>query len=429
VPKIAISYRRTDTEVMTGRIRDRLAARYGEDAVFMDIDNIPFGKDFRVHIAEAIVQSDILLVIVGPRWLGAGRGGARRIDSETDFVRLEVETAINNALPVIPVLVGAAKMPQPAQLPESLKGFGFLNAAPVDTGRDFHQHMERLIRGIDQIPDRHATIPAGTGSRDEVASAIVPASASRDADGDRADLEVFRDASFAPDLVVIPAGQFIMGSPGGEEGRFDNEEPQHRVTIDRRFAIGRYPVTFDEYDRFCEAQRRENPNDQGWGRGRRPVIKVSWDDALAYIAWLWQEIGRDYRLPSEAEWEYACRAGTTSRYSFGDAITPDNANYSDSGLRRTSSVGAYAANPWGLHDMHGNVWEWVEDDWHENYEGAPTDGSAWRDTGAARNPRLCVLRGGSWRYYSGYCRSAHRVRDITDVRSGNFGFRVARTLS
>src|SRR6516162_414528 len=123
---------------MTGRIRDRLAARYGDDAVFMDIDNIPFGKDFRVHIFEAVVQSDILLVIVGQRWLGA-RSGTRRIDDETDFVRLEVETALGNAIPIIPVLVGSARMPQPAQLPESLKNFAFLNAAPVDTGRDFHQ--------------------------------------------------------------------------------------------------------------------------------------------------------------------------------------------------------------------------------------------------------------------------------------------------
>jgi hypothetical protein len=319
VPKIAISYRRADTEVMTGRIRDRLADRYGEDAIFMDIDNIPFGKDFRVHISEAIVQSEILLVIVGQRWLGAGRGGNRRIDDETDFVRLEVETALSNGIPIIPVLVGSARMPQPVQLPESLKNFAFLHAAPVDTGRDFHQHMERLIRGIDQIPDR-ATRPATSVSRDEVASAA--ASANRNAGADRADLEVFRDAPFAPELVVIPAGDFMMGSTGQEEGRFDDERPHHRVAIGQRFAIGRYPVTFDEYDPFCEATQREKPGDEGWGRGRWPVINISWQDAQAYVAWLSQETGQAYRLPSEAEWEYACRAGTPTRYSFGDAITP-----------------------------------------------------------------------------------------------------------
>src|SRR5215469_15767096 len=188
----------------------------------------------------------------------------------------------------------------------------------------------------------------------------------------------------------------MMGSPEGEEGRFDDEGPQHRVTIGQRFAIGRYPVTFDEYDRFCEAKQGEKPADEGWGRGRRPVINVSWQDAQAYIAWLSQETGRTYRLPSEAEWEYVCRAGTATRYSFGDAITPYNANYGDSELECTSEVGAYSANAWGLHDMHGNVWEWVDDDWHENYRDAPSDGSAWKYTGKGPEPRLCVLRGGSW---------------------------------
>jgi formylglycine-generating enzyme required for sulfatase activity len=414
---------------MTGRILDRLADRYGDDAILMDIHNIPLGKDFRVHISEAIVQSDILLVIVGPRWLGAGRSGSRRIDSETDFVRLEVETALSNAIPIIPVLVGSARMPQPAQLPESLKNFAFLNAAPVDTGRDFGQHVERLIRGIDQIPDRSAPRPATSVSRNEVASAAAPASASRNADADRADLAIFRDAPFAPELVVIPAGEFMMGSTQDEEGGFQDERPQHRVTIGRQFAIGRYPMTFAEYDRFCQAKRREKPRDQGWGRGRRPVINVSWRDAQDYIDWLAQETGQAYRLPSEAEWEYACRAGTTTRYSFGDEITPNNANYADSGLGRTSEVGAYPANPWGLHDMHGNVLEWVEDDWHDDYQGAPSDGSARKDAVDGRNPRLCVLRGGSWFSSSGDCWSAIRNGDHTDYRIDNIGFRVARTLS
>jgi formylglycine-generating enzyme required for sulfatase activity len=238
----------------------------------------------------------------------------------------------------------------------------------------------------------------------------------------------FRDALSAPEMVVLPAGEFLMGSPEGEEGRYPNEGPQHRVTIDRRFAIGRYPVTFDEYDRFCAAMRRENPADAGWGRGRRPLINVSWQDAHSYIAWLSQETGGAYRLPSEAEWEYACRAGTTSRYSFGNAITPGNANYVGSDLGRTSEVGAYLANRWGLHGLHGNVWEWVEDDWHENYQGAPSDGSAWRDSAPDRSPRLCVLRGGSWGSNSRDCRSAFRCGNGSDSRNHAIGFRVAQTL-
>jgi formylglycine-generating enzyme required for sulfatase activity len=201
------------------------------------------------------------------------------------------------------------------------------------------------------------------------------------------------------------------------------------VRIGQRFALGRYPVTFDEYDRFCEAMRRKKPGDEDWGRGRQPVINVSWDDAQAYIAWLSHETGRVYRLPSEAEWEYACRAGTMSRYSFGDAISPMDANYRDSRLRRTSEVGAYPANPWGLHDMHGNVWEWVEDDWHENYRGAPMDGSAWKDPKTPSNSRRCVLRGGSWGFDSWACRSACRSMDVAVSRNRLIGFRVARALS
>jgi formylglycine-generating enzyme required for sulfatase activity len=429
LPKIVISYRRADTDAIAGRIRERLANRYGKDAVFMDIDDIPYGKDFRVYIREAVVQCDVLLAIIGQSWLGPGEGGNRRIDDETDFVRLEVETAMNNGVPIIPVLVGSARMPQSVQLPESLKDFPFLTAATVDTSRDFDPHMERLIRGIDRIPDRLATNPATGGSRHEVAPPIEPARGGPSTDADRADLAIFQDAPFAPELVVLPTGAFMMGSAEEEEGRYVHEGPQHRVMIGRRFAIGRYPVTCDEYDRFCEARRREKPDDQGWGRERRPVINVSWDDAQAYIAWLSQETGKAYRLPSEAEWEYACRAGTTTRYSFGDAITPDQANYDDSGLGHTREVGAYPANPWRLHDMHGNVWEWAEDDWHENYHGAPADGSAWKYTGATRNPRLCVLRGGSWSRFSRACRSACRSRSGSVNRNGNVGFRLARTLS
>jgi formylglycine-generating enzyme required for sulfatase activity len=273
------------------------------------------------------------------------------------------------------------------------------------------------------------TSPATSGPRDEVAPPTGPARGERDADADRPDLAAFRDAPFAPELVVVPAGEFMMGSRDDEEGGDEHERPRHRVTIARSFAIGRYPVTFEEYVRFCVAKQRKKPDDQGWGRKRRPVINVSWDDAQAYIAWLSQKTGKVYRLPSEAEWEYACRAGTTTRYSFGDVITPENANYADSGLGRTSEVGASPANGWGLQDTHGNAWEWVDDDWHENYRGAPNDGSAWKDAKAGRNPRRCVLRGGSWFNSPGLCRSAYRVGDDPVIRNNRIGFRVARTLS
>ena len=204
---------------------------------------------------------------------------------------------------------------------------------------------------------------------------------------------IFRDADFAPSMVVVPPGAFDMGSHEDEEGRFDDEGPQHRVTIERRFALGRYAVTFEEFDRFCtDHSNREPPSDEDWGRGRRPVINVSCEDAEAYLAWLSDRCSAPYRLLSEAEWEYACRSGTVSRYSFGDGIDETVANYNGN-IGKTTDVGSYEANPFGLYDMHGNVWEWCADPWHEDYDGAPTDGSAWLDGGDASQ---AVVRGGSW---------------------------------
>jgi len=241
-----------------------------------------------------------------------------------------------------------------------------------------------------------------------------------------------------PELVIIPAGSFTMGSPDTEAGRSACEGPLHRVTFAAPFALGRYAVTFDEYDAFCAATARESPKDWGWGRGRRPVIQVSRDDAQAYATWLSKATGKGYRLPSEAEWEYACRAGTKTPFSTGHRIQTNQANYdgtygyADSGaepgvaLQRTQPVGSYPANPWGLYDMHGNVWEWVQDCWQNNYTGAPKDGSAGLDgCGISRRP---VLRGGSWNSLPQYLRSAGRFGYGTGYRDFKVGFRLARTL-
>jgi formylglycine-generating enzyme required for sulfatase activity len=198
--------------------------------------------------------------------------------------------------------------------------------------------------------------------------------------------ERLRDGSTGPEMVVIPAGEFLMGSPEDESERQANEGPQHPVVFAQSFAMGRYAVTFDEYDRFCEATGREKPGDQGWGRGRRPVINVSWEDTVAYCGWLSQETGAPYRLLSEAKWEYAARAGTKTAFWWGDEIDTTRANYNGEYTYRngpkgeyrqkTVPVDAFEPNPFGLYQVHGNVWEWVQDAWHGSYEGAPTDGSA-----------------------------------------------------
>jgi formylglycine-generating enzyme required for sulfatase activity len=253
------------------------------------------------------------------------------------------------------------------------------------------------------------------------------------------------DEAWCPQLVILPTGNFMMGSTEPERrwaiqqgcrGEWvDWEKPQHRVAIAARFAIGKYQVTRGQFARFVEATGHDMSGDASadWcspgfeQTDQHPVVCVSWQDSQAYARWLSKETGQPYRLPSEAEWEYACRAGTTTRCSWGDdPPTPEQANFGMN-IRRTSEVGAYPANPWGLYDMHGNVWEWVEDCWNDNYEGQdrPNDGSAWTSGDCTRR----VLRGGSWYINPGNLRSAFRSRNKTDFRGSFIGFRVATTLS
>jgi formylglycine-generating enzyme required for sulfatase activity len=223
---------------------------------------------------------------------------------------------------------------------------------------------------------------------------------------------IFQDAPYAPEMVVVPSGEFTMGSND------DEEKPPHRVAIEAPFAVGRFAVTFAEWDAAGLAHK---PGDEGWGRGRRPVINVSWEDAQAYASWLSQQTGKTYRLLSEAEWEYCCRAGTTTRYAFGDNISTSQAHF---GAESTVEVGKFQPNAWGLYDMHGNVLEWVEDNWHPNYQGAPTDGSVWPGGDVFRR----VLRGGAWYSLPDNLRSAFRNWSLSDSRNDLVGFRVARTL-
>ena len=246
----------------------------------------------------------------------------------------------------------------------------------------------------------------------------------------------FRECGDCPEMVVVPPGSYEMGSPSHEDGRGADEGPVHRVSIAEPFAVGVNEVTFREWD----ACRRgggcsHSPGDRGWGRGDRPVIKVSWEDAKEYVRWLSRETGEEYRLLSESEWEYAARAGTTGPFHFGSTISPEEANYDGnytygSGRKgryrsRTVPVGSFPSNAFGLHDVHGNVAEWVEDCWHDGYRGAPSDGRAWTTGGdCARR----VLRGGSWFDTPRFLRSAFRLRNVSGLRYNFVGFRIARTL-
>jgi formylglycine-generating enzyme required for sulfatase activity len=230
-------------------------------------------------------------------------------------------------------------------------------------------------------------------------------------------------------MVVVPAGSFLMGSPPSEVGNSSNEGPQHPVTIARSFAVGKFEVTFDEWDACVVAGGcRHRPFDADWGRGRRPVINVSWEHATnEYLPWLSRKTGKSYRLLTEAEWEYAARAGTTTKYAVGDTISKGQAQYSEGTwgtAGRTVPVGSFPPNRFGLHDMHGNVQEWVQDCWNESYYGAPSDGSA-RMSGDCRSR---TLRGGTWDFVANSVRSGVRV-PLSAGGYGTFnGFRVARTL-
>jgi formylglycine-generating enzyme required for sulfatase activity/uncharacterized caspase-like protein len=246
----------------------------------------------------------------------------------------------------------------------------------------------------------------------------------------------------ALDMVSIPGGKFLMGSPESEEGRYDSESPQHTVTVPP-FFMGKFPVTQAQWKAvagFDKVKIDLEPDPSNFKGGNRPVESVSWDDAVEFCARLAKKTGKVYRLPSEAEWEYACRAGTTTPFYFGETITTDLANYRGTDWEykgtiypgnygqapkgeyreQTTDVGKFPANPFGLFDMCGNVWELCQDEWHENYNNAPTDGSAW----LAGNDNQSLLRGGSWGSDPRHCRSANRLRYARADRDNDVGFRV-----
>ena len=251
--------------------------------------------------------------------------------------------------------------------------------------------------------------------------------------------QTFRDCPDCPEMVEIPSGSFNMGSSNLEVGHQNDEAPQHRVNV-KAFALGKYEVTMGQFAAFIHEAGLDDDNDcyAGHGKGNwrnpgfpqsdnQPVVCVNWNEAQAYAQWLSKKTGKQYRLPSEAEWEYAARAGTTTAHYWGNDIGHGNANCDGCGSRwddkQTAPAGSFAPNAFGLYDMLGNAWEWVDDSYHESYNGAPANGSAWDDDSEKR-----VLRGGSWFNLSQATRSASRDRHDTAYRDSSGGFRLARIL-
>ena len=249
--------------------------------------------------------------------------------------------------------------------------------------------------------------------------------------------DTFKECPTCPEMLVAPAGRFTMGTPDGELERRPSEGPLHTVSFAKTFAVSRFAVTFDEWD-ACVADGGCNSfkaDDYGWGRGRRPVVGVLWANAKAYVAWLSKRTGRTYRLLSEAEREYITRAGTTTAFWWGASISTSQANYDGSTAyaggqkgehrAKTVPVDMFQPNAWGFYNVHGNVWDWIEDCWNDTYAGAPTDGSAWT-TGICERR---ALRGGSWYSDPASLRSGFRGWNNTDIRASNYGIRVARSLN
>jgi formylglycine-generating enzyme required for sulfatase activity len=437
--KIFISYRRQDSAGVAGRIYDRLRAHFGDEAVFMDIDTIPFGEDFREQIGAAVSQCEVVLAVIGSRWSWNTKT-RRRIDDPRDFVRIELEAALERNLPVIPILVDHARMPGEGDLPASLSRLAFRNALELDQGRDFHSHVDRLIRGI----EFHFLKSAGGTAKP--APALVSTSVEQEASPVSPAKRLTNSVGMT--LVRIEPGEFLMGTSEDQVDRllrlrritegtmsWDAEQPEHLVTITRPFLVGLHEVTEGEYRGVIGANTSEFQ-----GSDDMPVLQVSWRDAVHFCNELGEREGRHpyyrvegntvtsiggngYRLPTEAEWEYACRAGTSTLYPIGNdaGALGEYAWHRSNSDDKPHPVGQKRANAWGLHDMLGNVWEWCADGYDEKYYAR----SPVSDPPGPFRAWTRVLRGGSWNCDRRICRPAYRYEGRPEAQISDIGFRVA----
>ena len=439
MPKIFISYRRDDSIETAGRIYDQLAGHFGSENVFMDDYTIPPGVDFRKHLHDAVGGCDVVLAVIGRDWMKRrGLLRKRRLDDPGDFVRIEIEAALQRDVRVVPVLVRDATMPRPGDLPASIRDFAYRHAVRIRAGRDFRTDIDRLIGALQAVspqpeapsysppqseapppeplpPDvpprvHEGALPAAPGPLTEPPM-VAPA-------GEVVQAGEITTNSIGMKMVLIPAGEFLMGSPDSDNDASDDEKPQHRVKITRPFYLGVFPVTQDEYERVM----RKTPS-RFKGDPRRPVEMVSWTYAMEFCHRLSEKEDKQYRLPTEAEWEYACRAGSTTKWCFGDSesLLGEYAWYFDNSDQATHPVGQKKANAWGLYDMHGNVSEWCADWYHGSYDGhSPPSDPEGPSSSSHR-----VYRGGSWLDDAWHCRSAYRNDRWPGDEGSYLGFRVS----
>jgi len=565
VRSIFISYRRQDSIDVTGRIHDRLVAQFGSDGVFKDVDAIPFGVDFRKHLEQQVSHCPTLLAIIGPNWFNATDArGNRRLDDPTDWVRLEIETALSRDSVVIPVLVGGAKLPRDTELPTSLKGLAYRQSALVRHDPDFHRDVDRLIQRIEEvfkgltltgqaapgpsfkaahpypvlIDDLTAALTTATKSAQanphrpisrrrwlrltglgllaaggtvatrrwwpslgamastklpelpdlstwphRLQSALAPAQEEADPAAEAEDDNdpiaqpparytyqsvtvddygvMLYQTKFTTDfydeillntpagsvslpLVAITGGQFLFGTTAADQSPEVGQIPQTIEAV-KSFWIGIYPVTQQQWRAVAQlpaVQRELNPEPSYFSGDNLPVEQLSWPEAVEFCQRLSRYTGQRFRLPTETEWEFACRAKTTTPFHFGQTLTTDLANYDGTqafrselnGLFRgyTTSVGYFqTANDFGLYEMHGNVLEWCSDRWDappQDSEPIPPLPAPPGEVPLAPPVEMRVLRGGSWKSPPQHCHSAYRIQRSAHTRSNTIGFRIVREI-
>jgi formylglycine-generating enzyme required for sulfatase activity len=414
----------------------------------MDVDTIPLGADFVKVLDEEIATCSVLLAIISPGWVDdRDENGDRRLEKPNDFVRIEISTALKRDIPVIPILLEGARVPMADQLPDDLKELALRQGLEVRHA-SFASDMDRLISRLKSVPAPPQGSPTEpppvdryrAEGRIRVDATIIHGAPDGWFLPGNGKIEWFQDYENGPDMVVVPSGSFVMGSPENEQGG-DSESPQHLVTISLPFGVSRHAVKRGEFAAFVKNTGYETHVEALWRDpgfpqdDSHPVVCVNWEDAKAFAAWLSDQSGQDYRLLTEAEWEYAARGGTTTPFWWGSNVTQAEANYNCSyvyggGVKgryreQTVAVGNFSANPWGLYQVHGNVFEWCEDVWHDDYDGAPSDGSAWLE---GNHSHSRVVRGGSWLSFPQDIRSAFRASASAVLRIDNLSFRVGRTL-
>lgn len=387
--RIFISYRRDDSADVTGRIYDRLIAHFGRDAVFKDVDAIPFGVNFKEYLEDMVAQCALQLVIIGPRWITiTGEDKRRRLDDPTDFVRIEVESALKRDIPVIPLLVMGAMMPTADELPPSLAELAYRNGTPIRRDPDFHRDMDRVIEGI--------------------ALWLRP----------KFSLPLF-------ELDNIPAGMVALEKGNNTQTlQYSGEIVEHyRV---EPFAIARYPVTYSQFQTFIDdggyqddrwwanlAIRETEPAPQVWAEADQPRVNVNWFEAMAFCRWLAHKTGLPITLPTERQWQRAAQGDDGREYPWGSAFDPRKCNTREGGPGKTTPVTAYpaGASPYGLMDMSSNAWEWC------------LDGPEWMK-GWTPIADMYYIRGGSWAGNHTGARVRYRNRTPGNTRSDRGGFRV-----